>query len=109
MPFRFGRTGCCRHVNFRRATLARDAIQGRANHVKDMTTYTILPHGDGSSFNISVVGSNGARQTMLGFASEAEAQAWIDRDKRLSGVTLMPVVGAVADRPTATGGQIAPA
>jgi hypothetical protein len=50
-----------------------------------MTTYIIIPTEDGSSFNIGVAGSNGARQTMLGFASEAEAEAWISQDKRLDG------------------------
>jgi hypothetical protein len=50
-----------------------------------MTTYIIIPTRDGTSFNIGIAGANGARQTMLGFASEAEAQAWISRDKRLSG------------------------
>jgi hypothetical protein len=49
-----------------------------------MTTYTIIPAGDGSSFNIGIAGSNGARQTMLGFASEAEAEVWINRDKRMN-------------------------
>jgi hypothetical protein len=62
-----------------------------------MTQYTILPHDDGSSFNIGVAGSNGARQTMLGFASEAEAEAWIDQDKRLNGPLLTPVVAREAD------------
>ncbi len=50
-----------------------------------MTTYTIIPIADGSGFNIGIAGSNGARQTMLGFTSQAEAKAWIDQDKRLSG------------------------
>jgi hypothetical protein len=49
-----------------------------------MTTYTIVPTGDGSSFHIGVAGNDGARQTMLGFDSLAEAEAWIQQDKRLS-------------------------
>jgi hypothetical protein len=49
-----------------------------------MTTYSIIPTADGTGFNISIAGSNGARQTMLGFASEAEAEAWIAQDRRLS-------------------------
>jgi len=52
------------------------------DHIERMTTYTIIPDGDG--FNIGIAGSNGTRQTMLGFASEAEAEAWILHDKRLS-------------------------
>jgi hypothetical protein len=51
-----------------------------------MTTYTIVPNGDGTGFNISIAGSDGARQTMLGFASKAEAEAWIVQDRRLSQV-----------------------
>ena len=43
-------------------------------------SYSITPHSDGSSFNVEVVSTNGARQTMLGFATEAEAQTWVDRD-----------------------------
>jgi hypothetical protein len=50
-----------------------------------MTQYTIVPNGDGSGFNIAVSGSNGARQTMLGFDTEADAEAWIAQDKRLDG------------------------
>jgi hypothetical protein len=49
-----------------------------------MSTYTIIPNSDGSGFNIGIAGSDGARQTMLGFESEAEAEAWIMQDKRLS-------------------------
>jgi hypothetical protein len=49
-----------------------------------MSTYTILPVGDGSGFNIGVAGLNGARQTILGFKSEADAEAWIVQDKRLN-------------------------
>jgi hypothetical protein len=49
-----------------------------------MTTYTIIPNGDGTGFNIRIAGSNGARQTMLGFETKAEAEAWILQDRRLS-------------------------
>ena len=71
-------------VNFRRASLVPDAILVRAGHVKDMTTYTIIPTDNGASFNIGVAGSDGTRQTMLGFVSEAEAEEWINQDKRLN-------------------------
>jgi len=50
-----------------------------------MTQYIIVPNGDGSGFNIAVAGANGARQTMMGFGTEAEAEAWIAQDKRLDG------------------------
>ena len=64
------------------------AILARTDHIKDMTTYTIIPTGDGSSFNIGIAGSDGARQTMLGFATEAEAEAWIanESDDWLAGM-----------------------
>jgi hypothetical protein len=52
-----------------------------------MTQYIIVPNGDGTGFNIAVSGSNGARQTMLGFDTEAEAEAWIAQDKRLDGAS----------------------
>jgi len=58
----------------------------RAPHVSAMTSYTIIPNGAGTGFNISIVGSDGARQTMLGFESEEEAEAWITQDRRLSAV-----------------------
>jgi hypothetical protein len=48
-----------------------------------MSTYVIIPNSDGSGFNVGIAGSDGARQTMLGFESEAEAEAWIMQDKRL--------------------------
>lgn len=53
-----------------------------------MATYTIIPRGE--VFDIAVVSRNGARQTILGFTSEAEAQAWISEDERLSAVSEAP-------------------
>ena len=50
-----------------------------------MAIYQIIPIGDGSGFNSGVAGSDGTRQTMLGFATQEEAEAWILQDKRLSG------------------------
>jgi hypothetical protein len=55
-------------------------------HIERMTTYNIIPVDDGGGFNIGIAGSDGTRQTMLGFTSEAEALAWIEQDKRLSAV-----------------------
>jgi hypothetical protein len=49
-----------------------------------MSIYTIIPLNDGAGFNIGVAGTNGARQTILGFTTEAEAEAWILQDKRLN-------------------------
>jgi hypothetical protein len=68
----------------------RGAILTRTHQDRNMTTYIIIPTADGASFNIGITGSNGARQTMLGFASEAEAEAWISQDKRLDGTPNPP-------------------
>jgi hypothetical protein len=54
--------------------------------MEPMTQYTIIPLPDGAGFHIGVAGTNGARQTMLGFATQEEAEAWITHDKRLAGV-----------------------
>ena len=51
-----------------------------------MANYIIVPDGSGSSFNVDITGADGARQTLLGFASEAEAEAWIIEDQQLSEV-----------------------
>ncbi len=64
-----------------------------------MTTYTIMPNSDGSGFNIGIAGLNGARQTMLGFESEAEAEAWIEQDKRLNPIPARYVSGVSASAP----------
>jgi hypothetical protein len=52
-----------------------------------MASYIITPRTDGTGFDIGVVGSNGARQTMLGFKTKDEAEAWIAQDKRLNDST----------------------
>ena len=62
-----------------------DAILLPTYHVPAMATYQIIPSGDGSGFNIGVAGSDGTRQTMLGFTSKEEAEAWIIQDQRLTG------------------------
>jgi hypothetical protein len=46
-----------------------------------MATYTISPDGD-RGFHISIVGDDGARQTLLGFKSQQAAKAWILEDQR---------------------------
>jgi hypothetical protein len=52
-----------------------------------MSVYTVEPHGDGCSFDVKVVGQSGARHTILGFCIEAEAEAWIESDKRFDNST----------------------
>jgi hypothetical protein len=46
-----------------------------------MPTYNVTPRPDGTGFDIEVESLNGARQTMMGFPSEAEAEKWIAADK----------------------------
>jgi hypothetical protein len=76
-----------------------DAILLCAHQYRYMTIYSIIPGDDGCSFNIAIAGSNGARQTMLGFPTEAEAQAWISQDKRLDRAPNAdaPITAAAAD------------
>jgi hypothetical protein len=45
-----------------------------------MATYKLIPNA-GPSFHVSIVGNDGARQTLLGFKTEADAEAWIARDR----------------------------
>jgi hypothetical protein len=64
--------------------------------MEHMTTYSVIPNGEGTGFNISIAGSDGTRQTMLGFESEADAEAWIVQDKRLSELPAPPVITSSA-------------
>jgi hypothetical protein len=45
-----------------------------------MATYTLIPNA-GQSFHVAIVGNDGARQTLLGFETAADAEAWIARDR----------------------------
>ena len=47
-----------------------------------MTTYPIIPKADQTGFDVAIVGDDGARQTLLGFETRADAAAWIAWDKR---------------------------
>jgi hypothetical protein len=49
-----------------------------------MAIYTVIPAVDQTGFHVAIVGSDGARQTLLGFETQADAEAWISRDKCLS-------------------------
>jgi hypothetical protein len=51
-----------------------------------MATYTVIPKVDHTGFHVAIVGSNGVRQTLLGFETRADAETWILRDKSLSAV-----------------------
>jgi hypothetical protein len=46
--------------------------------------YQIATRADGTGFDVHIVTSGGVRQTVLGFVTEPEAQAWIAQDQRLS-------------------------
>jgi hypothetical protein len=48
-----------------------------------MATYMIIPRSAGDGFDIGIVGARGERQTILGFESQADAEAWISRDRHL--------------------------
>jgi hypothetical protein len=45
-----------------------------------MSTYRLIPNAD-QTFHVAIVGDGGARQTILGFQTEADAAAWIARDQ----------------------------
>jgi hypothetical protein len=60
-------------------------VRGGAVLFCGMTAYTIIPRPDQSGYDIAVVGTDGTHQTMLGFKTRAEADAWIAQDERLNG------------------------
>ncbi len=49
-----------------------------------MITYTVCTSAEQTGFHVKIAGSEGDRQTILGFGSEGAALAWIADDKRLS-------------------------
>jgi hypothetical protein len=47
-----------------------------------MATYTIVsPKQHDAGFLVTIVGDDGARNTVLGFGSEEQAQQWIEADR----------------------------
>jgi hypothetical protein len=46
-----------------------------------MNVYEISKHPGGNSYDVHVIGAQGTRQTMLGFRTKEEAEAWIVTDK----------------------------
>jgi hypothetical protein len=46
-----------------------------------MNVYEISKHPGGNNYDVHVIGAQGTRQTMLGFRTEEEAEAWIVTDK----------------------------
>jgi hypothetical protein len=45
-----------------------------------MDMYAVTCNTTGRGFHVTVAGSNGVRQTILGFVTEAEAHSWITQD-----------------------------
>ena len=56
----------------------------KAPYMKYMSIYTVVQRADQVGFDISAIGDDGVHHTMLGFKSEADAEAWIEQDKRQS-------------------------
>jgi hypothetical protein len=54
----------------------------RRDQIIGMASYTIVPRISDDGFDVAVVGSNGARQTILNFKTEADAGAWIAQDEQ---------------------------
>jgi hypothetical protein len=48
-----------------------------------MASYTIAARADQDGFEIEVIDHNGVHQTILGFKTQADAEAWIVRCARL--------------------------
>ena len=48
-----------------------------------MATYSVIPKTN-QTFRVAIVGDDGARQTLLGFETQADGEAWIAQDRRQS-------------------------
>jgi hypothetical protein len=46
-----------------------------------INSHKVSAHPDGTGYDVHVIGADGARQTMLGFETEADALSWIASDK----------------------------
>jgi hypothetical protein len=64
-----------------------DAPQREICNTLAMITYTVIPTDSEAGFHVKIAGSEGNRQTILGFATESDAEAWIASDKRLTDET----------------------
>ena len=45
-----------------------------------MASYAITVRGDQAGFDVEIVARDGVRETMVGFKTQADAEAWIVRD-----------------------------
>ena len=52
-----------------------------------MASYAITVRGDQAGFDVEIVARDGVRQTMIGFKTQADAEAWIVRDAQLNRTT----------------------
>ena len=48
-----------------------------------MATYNVLPRQRQPGFKVEVFGDDGGHNTILGFESEADAEAWVEDDRKL--------------------------
>ena len=48
-----------------------------------MSIYTIVHQEQQLGYRVDVVSDEGSRHSVLGFDTEAEAEAWIEADRRL--------------------------
>jgi hypothetical protein len=51
-----------------------------------MATYAVVFRADRSGYDVMVKDDIGSRHTILGFATEAAAEAWIEEDRRASAI-----------------------
>ncbi len=52
-----------------------------------MASYAITVRGDPAGFDVEIVACDGVRQTMIGFKTQADAEAWIVLDAQLNRMT----------------------
>ena len=52
-----------------------------------MASYAITVRGDQAGFDVEIVARDGVRQTMIGFKTQADAEAWMVRDARFNRMT----------------------
>lgn len=52
-----------------------------------MATHLVVPRPDRTGYDIEVTDANGGRHTMLGFMTKAEAEEWIDADRKGSEIS----------------------
>ena len=72
-----------------------------------MITYTVCTSAEQTGFHVKIAGSEGDRQTILGFGTEGAALAWIADDKRLTDdAALRDLTGHVARRESSRSQQI---